>query len=140
MEENSYNGVTENTSTEETVKDITKVLKKISVGALESDDITLPGLDATTSGKSSGVYYKTNEISNSNETSTESSKFKVCTSTAIAKPTIWSKIKSVLLTEIKVELTPYQQKIENEINEFLHKEITWKSVKAFWTQEVKITF
>ena len=28
--------------------------------------------------------------------------------------------------EIVVELTPYQQKIENEINEFLHQEITFK--------------
>ena len=27
--------------------------------------------------------------------------------------------------EIKVELTPYQQKVEDEINEFLHQEITW---------------
>ena len=27
--------------------------------------------------------------------------------------------------EIKVELTPYQQKVEDEINEFLHQDITW---------------
>ena len=30
--------------------------------------------------------------------------------------------------EIKIELTPHQQKIENEINEFLHQEVTWKKI------------
>ena len=51
------------------------------------------------------------------------------------KPSIWSKIRSFLFQEIdltapiKVELTPYQQKIEDEINEFLHQEI---SFKGFW--------
>ena len=52
-----------------------------------------------------------------------------------AKPSIWSKIRSALFQEIdwnapiKIELTPYQQKIEDEINEFLHQEI---SIKGFW--------
>ncbi len=51
------------------------------------------------------------------------------------KPSIWSKIRSFLFQEIdwtapiKVELTPYQQKVEDEINEFLHQEI---SFKGFW--------
>ena len=27
---------------------------------------------------------------------------------------------------IKVELTPYQQKVEDEINEFLHQEVSFK--------------
>ena len=36
----------------------------------------------------------------------------------------WSKLKSFLLTEIRVELTPKQQKIEREINEFLFQEIS----------------
>ena len=39
--------------------------------------------------------------------------------------------------EIKVELTPYQQKVEDEINEFLHQEITWEKVHDFLFQEVK---
>ncbi len=49
-----------------------------------------------------------------------------------AKPSIWSKIRSFLFQEIdwtapiKVELTPYQQKVEDEINEFLHQEISFK--------------
>ncbi len=51
------------------------------------------------------------------------------------KPSVWSKIRSFLFQEIdwnapiKVELTPYQQKLEDEINEFLHQEI---SFKGFW--------
>ena len=51
------------------------------------------------------------------------------------KPSVWSKIRSFLFQEIdwdapvKIQLTPYQQKIEDEINEFLHQEI---SIKGFW--------
>ena len=49
-----------------------------------------------------------------------------------AKPSVWSKIRSFLFQEIdwtapiKVELTPYQQKVEDEINEFLHQEVSFK--------------
>lgn len=70
------------------------------------------------------------------EVDTGNSTFKVCgTSNNLpAKPTLWSKIKSILTYEIKVELTPYQQKVENEVNEFLHKEITWQSVKNFFSK------
>ena len=48
------------------------------------------------------------------------------------KPSIWTRIRSFLFQEIdwtapiKVELTPYQQKVEDEINEFLHQEISFK--------------
>ena len=52
------------------------------------------------------------------------------------KTGFWNKLKSVLFYEIKVELTPYQQKVEDEINEFLHQEITWGKVKDFLFQEV----
>ena len=38
--------------------------------------------------------------------------------------------------EIKVELTPYQQKVEDEINEFLHQEITWQKIHDFLFQEI----
>lgn len=54
----------------------------------------------------------------------------------------WSKFKGFWLQEIdwnkeiKVELTPHQQKIEDEINEFLHQEITWEKVHDFLFQEV----
>lgn len=53
---------------------------------------------------------------------------------AITKQGLWSRIKAFLFQEvdlnakIQVELTPYQQKVENEINEFLHQEISFKSI------------
>ena len=58
------------------------------------------------------------------------------------KAGFWSKFKGFWLQEIdwnkeiKVELTPYQQKVEDEINEFLHQEITWDKVRNFLFQEV----
>ena len=54
----------------------------------------------------------------------------------------WNKFKAFWLQdidwnkEIKVELTPSQQKVEDEINEFLHQEITWEKVHDFLFQEV----
>ena len=59
------------------------------------------------------------------------------------KAGFWNKFKSFWLQdidwnkEIKVELTPYQQKVEDEINEFLHQEITWEKVHDFLFQEVR---
>ena len=65
-----------------------------------------------------------------------------------AKTGLWGRIKAFWLQdiswnqnvdlnkEIKVELTPYEQKVEDEINEFLHQEITWKKVKDFFLQEI----
>ena len=53
---------------------------------------------------------------------------------AITKQGLWSKIKAFLFQEvdltapIKVELTPYQQKIENEINDFLHQDVSFKAI------------
>lgn len=52
------------------------------------------------------------------------------------KTGFWTKFKTFWLQEIKVELTPYQQKVENEINEFLHQEITWEKVHDFLFQEI----
>lgn len=60
-----------------------------------------------------------------------------------AKTGFWNKFKAFWLQEIdwnkeiKVELTPYQQKVEDEINEFLHQEITWEKIHDFLFQEVK---
>ncbi len=54
----------------------------------------------------------------------------------------WNRFKAFWLQEIdwnkeiKVELTPYQQKVEDEINEFLHQEITWEKVHDFLFQEI----
>ena len=55
----------------------------------------------------------------------------------------WTKFKNFWLQdidwnrEIRVELTPYQQKVEDEINEFLHQEITFEKVHDFLFQEIK---
>ena len=59
------------------------------------------------------------------------------------KTGFWHKFKAFWLQEIdwnkeiKVELTPYQQKVEDEVNEFLHQQITWDKVHDFLFQEVK---
>lgn len=53
-----------------------------------------------------------------------------------AKTGFWNKVKAVFLKEIKVELNPYEQKIEKEINDFLHQEITWQKVKNFLFQDI----
>ena len=76
----------------------------------------------------------------SNLNSISGSGFKVANTNLPAKPSFWTKVKNVLFYEIKVELTPYQQKVENEINDFLHQEITWKSLKEAALSEVPITF
>jgi len=68
------------------------------------------------------------------------STFKMCTNNLPAKPSFFTKLKNIFLSEIKVELTPYEQKVEDEINDFLHQEITWEKVKNFLFQEVEITF
>ena len=58
------------------------------------------------------------------------------------KAGFWQKFKAFWLQEIdwnkeiKVVLTPKQQKIEDEINEFLHQEITWEKVHDFLFQEI----
>ena len=41
----------------------------------------------------------------------------------------WAKFKEFLFQDIKVELTPKQQKVEDEINAFLFKEITFGKKK-----------
>ena len=69
------------------------------------------------------------------------SAFKVCGadgSNLPVKTSFWSKLHGVLTYQIKVELTPYEQKIEDEINDFLHQEVTWQSFKDFLFQDVKI--
>ncbi len=97
--------------------------------------------------KASNTSYK--EMSYDNEEYSEIGKksngvlnkeFKVANTNLPAKPSFWTKVKNALFYEIKVELTPYQQKIEDEINEFLHSPITWQSLKEAALSEVPITF
>lgn len=55
----------------------------------------------------------------------------------------WQKFKAFWLQEIdwnkeiKIVLTPKQQKIEDDINKFLHQEITWEKVHDFLFQEIR---
>ena len=99
----------------ESVKELADVLKKATAS---SEEIGLNGIGESESG----------------------STFKVAKTNLPEKPSAWTKLKNALLYEVKVELTPKQQKIEDEINEFLHQEITWQSFKSFLFQEVPITY
>lgn len=69
-----------------------------------------------------------------------SSKFKVCSNTLPEKTSAWTKVKNALCYRIEVKLTPYEQKIEDEINAFLYQDITWEKVKGFLMQEIDVTF
>ena len=53
------------------------------------------------------------------------------------KSGFWNKFKAFWLQEINVELTPAQQKFEDDMNAFLNQEVTFKSVKNFLFQEIK---
>lgn len=112
MEDNKISESLEN----ENLKNITKVVKGVA-----------------------GNFEKDEEIENCEE-GLPGTAFKVASTNLPAKPGFWTKVKNILFYEIKVELTPYQQKIEDEINEFLHQEITWKSLKEAALSEVPITF
>ena len=70
--------------------------------------------------------------------------FKPVDTTLPVKQGFWSKFKAFWLQdaeeflnkEIKVELTPKQQKVEDEINEFLYQEVTWQKIHDFLFQEI----
>ena len=68
------------------------------------------------------------------------SEFKVARTNLPEKTGFWTKVKNALLYDVTIELTPYQQKVEDEINDFLHQEVTWQSFKNFLFQEVPITY
>lgn len=50
-----------------------------------------------------------------------------------AKVGFWNKFKSMFL----IDLTPREQKVEDDINEFLHQEVTWKGIKSILFQEIR---
>jgi len=117
MSVNEKKGLAEDLANE-SVKELANALKKVNACSEVND---LSGIGG-------------NEIGEMGST------FKVASTNLPEKPSVWTKIKNALFYEIKVELTPHQQKIEDEINEFLHQEITWKSFKSFLFKEVPITF
>ena len=53
-----------------------------------------------------------------------------------AKVGMWTKVKAFLFQEIKVELTPAQQQFQNDLNDFLHIELTWQDFHDFLFQEI----
>lgn len=109
----------------ENLKNITNVVKGVTSSIGKNDETKISGNDVEIGECGAGV---------------SGSDFKVASTNLPAKTGFWTKVKNVLFYEIKVELTPYQQKIENEINDFLHQEITWKSLKEAALSEVPITF
>ena len=60
-----------------------------------------------------------------------------------AKRGFWSIFKEACLQKVDfnkvigLELTPKQQKVEDEINAFLHQEVTFEKIHNFLFQEVK---
>lgn len=121
MEDNKISESLEN----ENLKNITKVVKGVAGNFGKNEEIEMGsniGKGKDCEGKLPGTA------------------FKVASTNLPEKTGFWTKVKNALFYEIKVELTPYQQKIENEINEFLHQEITWKSLKEAALSEVPITF
>lgn len=117
------------------VKNISDALKKVNgsingTGTNENNENV--GNKATSS-----VYSK---FSTESTTGSNTSTFKVASANLPEKTSFWTKLKNALFYEVKIELTPYQQKIEDEINDFLHQEITWKSLKEAALSEVPITF
>ncbi len=73
-----------------------------------------------------------------------SNMFKPVETVLPAKQTFWTRCKNFWLQdaeeflnqEIVVTLTPAQQKFEDDMNAFLHQEITWQKIHDFLFQEV----
>ena len=59
---------------------------------------------------------------------------------------VWSKVRAFLFQEIdlnkeiKLELTPKQEKVFQEVRDFWCQEITAQKIKDFLFQEIKITY
>ena len=103
------------------VKNIADALKNASVNSVEG-----------TIGES--------ESGENNASGSIGSEIKVARTNLPEKTGFWTKVKNALLYDVEVELTPYQQKVEDEINDFLHQEVTWQSFKNFLFKEVPITY
>lgn len=48
-----------------------------------------------------------------------------------AKQGAWDKVKSVLFYDFNFKLTPHQQKIEDELNDFIFEKLSWSNFKNF---------
>ena len=98
----------------------------------------------TENASTNGVFgsFGVQQAGSINETADNSVEFKpIDRQRAVTKQGLWSKIRSFLFQEIdltapiRVELTPYQQKVENEINEFLHQEVSFKGIAKLFRRK-----
>lgn len=130
-----------------TVKNIANVLKNVSVNSGEETigENTIGVIGENITGVIGENITGTTSENTTGTTGENASKiigneFKVAKTNLPEKTGFWTKVKNALLYEVKVELTPYQQKVEDEINDFLHQEVTWQSFKNFLFKEVPITY
>ena len=90
--------------------------------------------DNGSNGAENTSYFDGMNVENNNNSGVFGSFDTIPQNKAITKQGLWSKIKAFLFQEvdlnakIQVELTPYQQKVEDEINDFLHQDISFKSI------------
>ena len=105
------------------------------------------GEENKVSGVFGGIQFGNNEEQGNNNANIETNNLMqnagtIRNTNLPVKAGFWQKFKNFWLQEIdwnkeiKVTLTPKQQKIENEINEFLHQEITWEKVHDFLFQDI----
>lgn len=52
---------------------------------------------------------------------------------------VWTKIRNFLCQDIKLVLTPKQEKVFQEVHDFWHQEITGQKIKDFLFKEIEIT-
>lgn len=96
-----------------------------------------------TTGVFGGVSFENEIVTNEAQENVQENAGTIRNTALPTKVGFWQKFKTFWLQEIdwnkeiKVVLTPKQQKIEDEINEFLHQEITWEKVHDFLFQEVR---
>lgn len=96
---------------------------------------TIAGNNTSTSEKS---FESWNVMGNSESVNNKVSFEPIAQEKAITKQGLWTRIRAFLFQEIdlnapiKVELTPGQQKVEDEINEFLHQEVSFKGIFGFF--------
>ena len=119
MGENPYEDGVENSTVNESIGSVKKISDAIKGVTVDSDETT----ETTYKAMGTTEFRVTNSSANLPE-----------------KTSFWTKLKNALFYEVKIELTPYQQKVEDEINDYLHQDITWKSLKEAALSEVPITF
>ncbi len=102
------------------------------------------GQETKIDGAFGGVAFN-NQVENAEESKAENiqNAGTIRNNNLLVKVGFWNKFKAFWLQEIdwnkeiKVELTPYQQKVEDEINEFLHQEVTWEKVHDLLFKEIR---